>query len=117
MGIAARPDLIHRAICSGNIHWKDSAARNMLREEKTKNFTLNGVKGWLCEFVRNKNSGCVKARPETDEYWLELNPDDPWWYAVNIELNDRPARLFVKMKLVDPDDEDDPWAEIVGAHF
>ena len=114
---AARPDLIYKAICSGNIQWNISAAENMLRDERTKNFAPTVVKGWLCNFVLSKGSDCVKVRPETDDYWLEVNPDDPWWYKVNIEFSDRPTRLFVKMKLVDPDEEANPGAEIVSVHF
>jgi hypothetical protein len=113
---SARPDLIFKAICMGNVQWKESAVRNMLQDPKTKNFTANGVKGLLCKYASGKGDGCVKAREEKDEYWLEVQPDDPWWYKVNIELTGRPDRLFVKMKLVD-DDEQNPWAEIVGCHF
>ncbi len=114
---AARPDLVHKAICAGQVQWKPKAAEIMRQNPDTRGFTTNWVKGILCEFVLAKGRGCIRARRETNEYWLEAEPDDPWWYKVNIELEDRPKRLFVKMRLVDPDDEDDPWVDIVGCHF
>ncbi len=117
MGRTARPDLIYKAICAGHIQWKESAVRNMLQSERTKRFTSIGVNRWLRGYALATGSGCVCARPETRDYWLEVNPDDPWWYKVNIEFEERPARLFVEMKLVDPDDEDYPWAEVVNCHF
>lgn len=122
MARAARPsgspraDLVHKAICAGHIQWKDSAVRIMRQDEKTKGFTTKAVNEWLRQYVLDHGSSCVRHKQETREYWLEVNPDDPWWYKVNIEFADRPARLFVEMKLVDPD-PNGPWTEVVNCHF
>jgi hypothetical protein len=116
-GPIPRPDLVYKAICARRIVWKDSAARNMQQDRRTKGFTRSGVAEWLHTYALYSGPKCVKERAETREYWLEVNPDDPWWYKVNIEFEDYPARLFVELKLSDPDDEQDPCVEIVNCHF
>jgi hypothetical protein len=117
----ARPDLIHKAICAGvlrlgQMEWKESAAQNMRNDPRMKGFTTRGVQEELHRFAVANGSGCVEARPETDQYWLDIHPDDPWWYQVVIEADEFPEGLFIKLRLVDPDDEQDPWAQIVSCH-
>jgi hypothetical protein len=117
---SARPDLVYKAICAGTlgqVEWKPEAAENMRCNPRMKRFTPQGIRVLLREFVLEKGCDCIIPRPESDEYWLEMHPDDPWWYKVVIEeVEEFPQGLFVKMKLVDPDDELDPWVQIVDSH-
>src|SRR6266403_1126767 len=115
----ARLDLVHKAICAGyrgQIEWKPACLERFRDDPKMQSFTEIGVKELLCEFVRN--GGTLEIRPEKDPYWLEVHPDDPWWYFAAIPVPEFRDGLFVKVKLIlwDNDDEDDPWVQIVSIH-
>jgi len=118
MARAARPDLV-KAICAGTmgqIEWLPKALEIMLQDRRMKGFTERGVRLALREFVLAHGSGCIHAQAETDAEWLDLHPDDPWWYKVVVEVDEFPQGLFVKLRLVDPDDVQDPWVAVIGCH-
>lgn len=115
----ARPDLVVKAICAGalgQIEWKPSAVENMRADDRTSHLTPMGVRGDLRQEVLSKGVTAVTTRPETDPYWLAVHPEDPWWYKVVLVLAEFPQGLLVKMKLIDPEEEDDPFVQIVGCH-
>jgi hypothetical protein len=119
MARVARPDLVHLAICSGimgQIEWKPAAADNLREDRRMDGFTTIGVRDLLRQWVLKNGAACINAKQETDPDWLARYPDDPWWYSVVIEVDEFPKGLFVKVKLVDPDDESDPWVTIVSCH-
>jgi hypothetical protein len=82
-----------------------------------KRFTEKGIRNLLCEFVRDLG-GQFRAQNETAIDWLEENPDDPWWYFAVIPVPTFPRGLFVKVKLLweEGDNEEDAWVQIVSIH-
>ena len=120
MSGAPRPDLVYKAICAGilgQVSWDHKAEEIMQCNPKMRGFTTKGIKLLLREFVLKKGCGCIVHRPEDSEYWLKVHPDDPWWYKVVIEeVDEFPKGLFVKMRLDDPNEELDPWVQIIGCH-
>jgi hypothetical protein len=118
---AARPDLVHKAICAGalgQIEWLPKAVE-LIRQHprmRGKGFTPNGIKADVRAHVLANGIGCIQAQKETDAFWLEQHPDDPWWYKVVIEVDEFPQGLFVKLRLVDAEESQDPWVTIIGCH-
>jgi hypothetical protein len=88
----------------------------MQRDPRMEGFTTLGVKAELRAFVKANGPSCIVHRREDDDYWKEKHPEDPWWYKVVIESSGLPEGVFVKLRLVDPDEEHDPWVTIVGCH-
>lgn len=115
-----RPDLVYQALCAGpmgHIEWDDKAAELVRCNRRLKGLTTQWIRTSLHEFALTSDPSCVVPRPEDDEYWLALHPDDPWWYRVVLpDVPGVPQGLFVKLRLVDPDDTVDPWVQIVGCH-
>jgi len=117
----ARPDLVHKAICAGyrgQIEWKQACLARFRDDPEMKMFTDKGVRELLWDCVRNKNYQ-IEHRKETDPDWLTDNPNDPWWYFVVLPVPTVfPKGLFVKVKLLweDGDDEDDAFVQIVSIH-
>jgi hypothetical protein len=117
MSVAARLELVHKAICAGyrgQIEWKDSCLKRFRGDPEIKGFTEKGVKELLWDFVRNQKCQ-LRQHQETDPEWLDENPDDPWWYYAVIPTDIFPKGLFVKVKLIEDDDED-PWVQIISVH-
>ena len=81
------------------------------------NFTEKGIKEDLWDFVRNKAGRC-KEQNETATEWLEENPDGPFWYFAILPTPIFRRGLFVKMKLLweEGDDEADAFVQIVSIH-
>jgi hypothetical protein len=120
MARGARSDLVVKAICAGvlgQIDWKAAAADSLRAEERTSHLTPMGIRADLRQEVLRLGATAVQARAETDPYWLEIHPEDPWWYKVVLITKEFPQGLMVKMKLVDPEDEDDPFVQIVSCHL
>ena len=120
MARSARLDLVHKAICAGyrgQIEWKDSCLERFRDDPAMQSFTEKGIKEELWDFVRNQGGRC-KERNETAAEWLEENPDDPWWYFAILPAPIFRKGLFVKLKLLweDGDDEADAFVQIVSIH-
>ena len=118
----SRPDLVHRAICAGTmgqIEWKQSAEERVRKDPRMKRFTPHGIRLYLHEWVLD-HRGTIETREETDADWRAEYPDDPWWYFSIILLKEvveeLPDGVFVKMKLLDPEDDTDPWVQIISCH-
>jgi hypothetical protein len=119
MARAATPNLVHKAICNGHygqIEWTDKAQEVMLADRRMQGFRPNGVRDLLRQWVIQHGSNCLRATQETDPDWLAEYPDDPWWYSVVIDVKGFYDGLFVKVKLIDPDDTSDPWVVIISCH-
>src|SRR5688500_2969226 len=116
MPSAPRLDLVLKACREGVIRWKPSALKR-LQYPDLKGFTQAGVDQILKKHA-TAGTGQWRHRRESDEEWLSQHPEDPWWYAAILpELKFRHG-LFVKMKLLweDGDDEDDCAVEVVSIH-
>ena len=88
----------------------------MLADRRMQSFRPQGVRLLLNDWVVQKGLGCIRSTLEKDKHWLAEYPDDPWWYYVIIDVDDFPDGLFVKVKLIDPDDTLDPWVVIISCH-
>jgi hypothetical protein len=77
-------------------------------------FLPEGIERLLRAYVQTRGAGAIYHQQEPPER-IEENPDDPWWYGVVVPESTFPRGIFVKLKLVDPD-EDYPCAEIVSCH-
>ncbi len=114
-----RLDLVHEAIRAGyhgQIEWKAACLVRFLDDPEMMCFTEKGLKQSLWDFVLK--GGRLQARRETDQDWLREHPEDPWWYFAIITVPEFNHGLFVKVKLLweDGDDEDDAFVQIVSIH-
>jgi hypothetical protein len=100
----------------GQVEWLPRAAEIMRSDPRMEDFTPQRVRADLRAFVHAQGISCIVPRPEDDEYWKGIHPDDPWWYRVLINVPEFQQGLFVKLRLVDPDDDQDPWVSIMGCH-
>ena len=115
-----RPDLIEMAILArprAQIGWNGKAFKVMRGDSDLKNFTAIAVEQLLRDHVCNSGGKC-KPRRETDQDWLDKCPNDPWWYFVVVPVPEFPKGLFVKMKLLweDGDQDHEAYVEIVSVH-
>src|SRR5713226_4878313 len=115
-----RLDLVHKAICAGyrgQIEWKNACLERFRNDPEMKGFTEKGVRELLWDSVRNKDIQ-LEPRKETDPDWLKEHPDDPWWYFAVIPVSIFPRGLYVKVKLLweDGDEEEDAFVQIVSIH-
>src|SRR5947209_7412592 len=111
MPCGARLDLVHKAICAGyrgQIEWQPACLERFLCDPSMQCFTDKGVRNLLWNFVRNQG-GKVEQRQEKRSNWLD--PEDPWWYFVVVPVPQFRDGLFIELKLLweDGDDEDDAF--------
>jgi hypothetical protein len=94
----------------GNIMFQDKAARTVRDDPAMKNFTPNGIRRLLHEFVK-VHKHLLDEHENTEQY----REEHPFWYRAVVPVPDFPHGLFVKVLLVD-EDEDEPFVENVSAH-
>lgn len=117
MASSPRLDLVHKAILAGvlgNIEWKDSAIRLMQDDPEMRGFTSHGVRLLLREFVNTGNS--LSVRQERRAEWVEDRPDHPYWYRAILPVPEFSQGLLVEAILLDHEEEEDPFIQIVHAH-
>ena len=110
-----RLDLVYKAIKAtfgGNVQWKDSAARLVRLDSELCGMTPSGIKKLLREF--DLNGGTVSPRVETREEYKDRTPH---WYRARIAVDELPRELFIELTLIDPNEEEEPFVEIVSAHL
>lgn len=120
MSQISRLDLVLKAICAGfqgQIEWQPSCLERFLGDPEMRGFTDKGIRKALCDFVRNQG-GTLECRRETDPDWLREHEDDPWWYFAIIPVPEFRDGLFVKVKLLwkEGDDEHDAFVQILSIH-
>src|SRR5262249_8602389 len=112
-----RLDLVHKAIRAGtlgNIEWEPSALQRMLEDPTMEGVTAFGVRLLLREFV--SQGSCLDVRDQKSEQHLEERPEHPYWYRAIIPVPQFPKGLFVETILIDPEEEEEPFVQIVSAH-
>lgn len=111
-------DLVNRTVCDrASIEWKPACLDLFRDDPRLQSFTEKGIKDLLWDFVRNQR-GRLEAKKETDPYWLEKRPDDPWWYSIVIPVPQFKHGLFVKVRLLweEGDPEDEASVQIISIH-
>jgi hypothetical protein len=116
-----RPVLVCLAICyppRGQINWRDSALKKLRSDPDLSgaHLTQEGVNRLLREFICKQGGKC-EPREDTDEKWLDRNPNDPWLYYI-IVPEIFPKGIFIKVRLLwdDGDSEDDAYVLIANIH-
>jgi hypothetical protein len=115
MSSQPRLDLVHKAVCAGvlgNIEWSDSALRRFSDDPQLDGFKASGVRKVLRDFVNA--GGALTAREEVREEYKD--PDHPFWYRAIIPVAEFPKGLFVELKLIDHEEEEEPFVQIVNLH-
>lgn len=121
MPLAARLDLVRKAICGGarygQIEWKSACLERFRKDPLMQSYTEVGVKSILRDHVCRDGKE-PEVRKETDKDWLEKHPTDPWLYTVLAEVPEFVEGLYVKMKLLweDGDSEQDAYVQLVSVH-
>ena len=113
-----RLDLVHKAICAGmlgNIEWEPEVLNRMLDNPAMKGFTALGVRLLLRKFVLNQG-GSLDVRTQKSEQHLQERPEHPYWYRAIIPVPQFPKGLFVETILIDPEEEEEPFIQIVSVH-
>jgi len=112
-----RLDLVHKAICAGiwgNIEWSDFALRELANDPEMEGFTPAGIRQLLRQFVLDGNA--LDVRSEGFELWRQQRPDHPYWYRAVIPVPQFARGLFLYVILLDEDEEDEPFVQIVHTH-
>ena len=95
---------------TGSCEWDDRAARRVRTDPDLKDFTPDGIKALLEEFVANhggKLQQVVETRPEYS--------DRRFYYKAIIPVPEFKSGLFVEIVL-DDDDPELPAVRLVNAH-
>lgn len=111
----AELELVRKAITlgrtfAGYLEWQRRTLLRVRERPPYPDFTADGMKQRLCEFVSKQPSSLTQVAEKRPEY-----QDRQFYYKVILPADELSVGLFVEMILVDRD-PDDPVVWIVNVH-